>query len=73
MIINRNSVGIAGRTLPVIPGAYPSTWVTTDPNSGLPIRWRYFNTLCDGAFNLDGEVIIGTGIFYNGTKAVRLV
>lgn len=73
VIINRNSVGIAGRTLPVIPGAYPSTWVTNDPNSGLPIRWRYFNTLCDGAFNLDGEVIIGTGIFYNGTKAVRLV
>lgn len=73
VIINRNSLGIAARTLPVIPGAYPSTWIARDEKSGLPIRFRYFNTLCDGAFNLDGEVILGTGIFYKGSKAVRLI
>lgn len=73
VIINRNSLGIAARTLPVIPGAYPATWVATDPTSGLPIRFRFFNTLCDGAFNLDGEVVMGTGLFYAGRKAIRLV
>lgn len=73
VIINRNSVGIAARTLPVIPGAYPSTWIATDPTSGLPIRFRYFSSLCDGSFNLDGEVVMGASVFYAGSKAVRLV
>ena len=73
VIINRNTVGIASRYLAPLGGAYPQTWKTVDPNSGFSIGFRLFADLKTGTRYLAGEALVGAAIFYNGTKAVRLI
>ena len=73
VIINRNTVGIASRYLAPLGGAYPQTWKATDPNSGFSIGFRLFADLKTGTRYLAGEALVGASIFYNGTKAVRLI
>ena len=73
VIINRNTVGIASRYLPPMPGAYPNAFKATDPDSGFTIGFREFADLGSGKRFLAGECLCGAKIFWNGTKAVRLV
>ena len=73
VIINRNTVGIASRWLAPLTGAYPSTWKAVDPNSGFTLGFRLFADLATGTRYLAGEALVGASIFYNGTKAVRLI
>lgn len=73
VMINRNSVGIASRYLAPLAGAYPAAWKATDPDSGFSIGFREFADLGSGVRYLAGDVLCGAKIFYNGTKAVRLV
>lgn len=73
VIVNRNSVGIASRYLAPLAGAYPSAWKAVDPNSGFSIGFRLFADLATGVRYLAGEALVGAAMFYNGTKAVRLI
>lgn len=73
VIVNRNSVGIASRYLAPLAGAYPATWKAVDPNSGFTIGFRLFADLKTGTRYLAGEALVGSSIFYDGTKAVRLI
>lgn len=73
VIINRNTVGIASRYLPPMPGAYPSAWKAVDPDSGFTMGFREFADLGSGVRYLAGEALVGAKIFWNGSKAVRLV
>ncbi len=73
VIVNRNTVGIASRYLAPLAGAYPSTWKAVDPNSGFTLGFRLFADLATGTRYLAGEALVGASVFYNGTKAVRLI
>lgn len=73
VIINRNTVGIASRYLSPLAGAYPQTWKATDPNSGFTLGFRLFADLKTGTRYIAGEALVGASIFYQGTKAVRLI
>lgn len=72
-IVNRNSVGIASRYLAPLAGAYPQTWKATDPNSGFTLGFRLFADLKTGRRYLAGEALVGSSIFYGGSKCVRLI
>ena len=73
VIVNRNTVGIASRFLQPLANAYPSTWKAVEPNSGFALGFRLFADLKTGRRYLAGEALVGASIFYNGTKAVRLI
>lgn len=73
VIVNRNTVGIASRYLAPLGGAYPATWKASDPNSGFTLGFRLFADLATGTRYLAGEALVGAKVFYNGTKAVRLI
>lgn len=73
VIVNRNTVGLASRYLAPLAGAYPSAWKAVDPNSGFTIGFRLFADLATGTRYLAGEALVGASVFYNGTKAVRLI
>ena len=73
VIVNRNTVGIASRYLQPLANAYPSVWKAVDPNSGFSLGFRLFADLKSGRRFLAGEALVGASVFYNGTKAVRLI
>lgn len=73
VIINRNTVGLASRYLAPLGGAYPATWKAVDPDSGFTMGFRLFADLATGTRYIAGEALVGAKIFYNGTKAVRLI
>lgn len=73
MILNRNTIGIAGRLNVPLAGAYPQTWTINDPHTGLAIGMRSFADLATGRRYLAGDVLMGASVFYNGRYGVRLI
>ena len=73
VIINRNSIGICSRYNAPLPGAYPTTFKVTDPNSGFTLGYRIFADLKSGYRYLAADALVGAKILYDGKKAIRLV
>lgn len=73
VIVNRNTVGIASRYLAPLAGAYPAAWKAVSPDTGFTLGFRLFADLKTGTRYLAGEALVGSSIFYGGTKAVRLI
>lgn len=61
-LADADSVGIAGRWLAPMAGAYVDAWKASDPNSGLTVGFRSFANLCTGRRYLDCEVLFGAKI-----------